>query len=259
MSRNFELLYQVGRAGALLGSQAESVSAVSDPVPTIVSPAEVSPSAPALQIDGMAREEVSKLVHRLFVLPGTEGPRHVVFTGVERGDGCTWICARVAEILASQIRSSVCVVDCNLRFPALHEQFGTENHYGLSDALLGEGPIREYVRPLSRSNLWLVTCGASGANAEQLLSSDRMRRRMSELRAEFRYVLIDAGPLNTCNDAMVLGGLTDGVVLVLKANFTRRDSTRETVQQLQASNVRVLGAVLNQRTFPIPERFYKRL
>lgn len=260
MSRNFELLYQVGRAGALLGSEPEpAVSVTSDAMPASAAAAEAVVPSPTIQIEGVAREEMSKLVHRLFVLPGADGPRHVVFAGMEPGDGCSWICARAGELLAAQVRGSVCIVDCDLRSPSLHEQFGTDNHYGLSDSLLGEGPIRRYARPLSRSNLWLVTCGASSAEAEPLLSTDRMRRRMSELRSEFRYMLMDAGALNTGNNAVVLGGLADGVVLVLKANTTRRDSTRETVQELQTSNVRVLGAVLNQRTFPIPERVYRRL
>jgi len=261
MSRNFELLYQVGRAEALLGSDANpgSVSSSSDLEPSAVYPAEIPVTTPALQIDGLVREEMTKLVHRLFLLSSTDGPRQVVFAGMELGDGCTWICAHAAEILASQVRGSGCVVDCNLRFPALHRQFGTENHYGLSDALLSDGPIREYARPLSRPNLWLLTCGGLSANAEEFLASDRMRRRLSELRAEFRYVLMDVGPVNTCNHAMVLGGLTDGIVLVLKAHASRRDSARQTIQQLHALKVRMLGAVLNQRTFPIPERVYKRL
>jgi Mrp family chromosome partitioning ATPase len=58
---------------------------------------------------------------------------------------------------------------------------------------------------------------------------------------------------------VVLGHLVDGVALVLKANSSRRDSARDIIQLLQSSNVRVLGAVLNQRTFPIPERIYNRL
>jgi Mrp family chromosome partitioning ATPase len=65
--------------------------------------------------------------------------------------------------------------------------------------------------------------------------------------------------LNAFNDAIVLGGQTDGVVLMLKANSSRRESARKAVQELHAANVRTLGAVLNQRTFPIPERLYKRL
>jgi Mrp family chromosome partitioning ATPase len=86
-----------------------------------------------------------------------------------------------------------------------------------------------------------------------------MRLRLAELHAAFDYVLIDAAALNACNDAIVLGGLSDGVVLTLKANSSRRETARKAVQELQAANVRTLGAVLNQRTFPIPDALYKRL
>jgi len=70
---------------------------------------------------------------------------------------------------------------------------------------------------------------------------------------------MDVAPMNICNHTMMFGSLLDGVVLVIKANSSRRDSSREAVQQLRSANVRVLGAVLNQRTFPIPESIYKRL
>ena len=92
-----------------------------------------------------------------------------------------------------------------------------------------------------------------------MLGSDRMRLRLVELRAAFDYILIDAAALNAANDAVVLGGLSDGVVLTLKANSSRRETARKAVQELQAANVRTLGAVLNQRTFPIPEGLYRRL
>jgi hypothetical protein len=252
MSKNFELLYQMGKTPEMLHADAK-------PVLQTVAPVDLSQSTPALEIDGVAREEVTKLVHRLFLSGVAEGPRHVVFSGTELANGCTWMCVRAAEILASQVGNSVCIVDCNLSSPSLHQQFGVENHYGLSDALVGEGPIRQYARQLSRQNLWLVSCGAATGDSQQLLASGRMRARISELRAEFDYVLLDVAPMNTSNHTMMFGSLLDGVVLVIKANTTRRDSAREAVQQLRASNVRVLGVVMNQRTFPIPESIYKRL
>jgi Mrp family chromosome partitioning ATPase len=252
MSKNFELLYQTGKAQEMLQVDAQ-------PESSPLAPSEQTLSTPALEIEGMAREELSKLVHRLFLMPGTEGPRHVVFAGTESGTGCSWTCAHAAEILASQVRDSVCIVDCNLTTPSLHRQFGVENHFGLADALTGAGPVRQYARQLSRQNLWFVSCGAIDAGSGQLLASDRMRVRITELRSEFDYVLMDVAPMNLCNHTMMLGSMTDGVVLVIKANASRRDASREAVQQLRSANVRVLGAVLNQRTFPIPERLYKRL
>ena len=169
-----------------------------------------------------------------------------------------WPCAHAGEVLASQIGRSVCVVDCNLRRPTLHQQFKIENHHGLSDALRGEAPVREYARQIRR-NLWLMSCGADAENAAELLTSDRMRMRLTELSNEFDYLLLDVASLNGSNHGIVLGTLTDGLIIVLKAHSTRRDSSREVIQSLQSANVRVLGAVLNQRTFPIPETIYKRI
>jgi Mrp family chromosome partitioning ATPase len=86
-----------------------------------------------------------------------------------------------------------------------------------------------------------------------------MRLRMTELRAEFDYVLVDTPAISASNDATVLGSSTDGLVMVLKANSSRRESARTAIQDLRAAKVRVLGAVLNQRTFPIPQSIYEKL
>jgi Mrp family chromosome partitioning ATPase len=58
---------------------------------------------------------------------------------------------------------------------------------------------------------------------------------------------------------MLLSRWTDGVVLVLEANATRRDAARRVKEILDAANVSVLGVVLNNRTFPIPDVLYRRL
>jgi Mrp family chromosome partitioning ATPase len=86
-----------------------------------------------------------------------------------------------------------------------------------------------------------------------------MKERIAELRSEFDYLLIDAPPLNSYADGMIFGRLADGVVLVLEANTTRREAALRVTESLRAMKIPVLGAVLNNRTFPIPEAVYKRL
>ena len=250
LSRNFELLTQAGRMHEIVQSEVEQPQPVAPPAEDTV------PSTSLLTMSGAVRDEMSRLAQNLFLQP--QGPRRVVFCGTESGSGCTWMCAHVADMLATQGRGSVCVVDCNLRSPGLHQQFGMENHHGLSDALLGSNSIRGYAHRLSR-NLWILSCGSAAEVGLTMLGSDRMRSRLTELRMAFDYVLIDAPPLNACNDAVILGGLSDGVVLTLKANSSRRETAKKAVQELAAANVRTLGAVLNQRTFPVPPALYKRL
>ena len=60
-------------------------------------------------------------------------------------------------------------------------------------------------------------------------------------------------------DAVAIGQLTDGLVLVREAGTTRRESAQAVAANLRLSKVPILGAVLNKRTYPIPESIYKRL
>ncbi|HYA23929.1 MAG TPA: CpsD/CapB family tyrosine-protein kinase [Terriglobales bacterium] len=248
MSKNFELLQSVGKPHIFAAEE------------TMVAPqaaaAEVAP--PLLEMDEGQRDELNKLVQRLFLQPNQDC-RSVVFSGTEAGNGCTWTCARAAEILLSQRAASVCLVDANLRSPGLHQQFGVENHHGLSNSLLVADPVTNFVCAAGRSNLWLLSCGADPASCQGLLGSDRMRARLAELRAQFDYVLVDAPSIGLGNESVLLGQASDGLVLVLKANASRKERVRRAIQELTNGNVRVLGAVLNQRTFPTPAPIYNRL
>ena len=92
-----------------------------------------------------------------------------------------------------------------------------------------------------------------------LLHSDLVRKRVDELREAFDYVLIDTPPLNAYSEGVALGQSADGLVLVLEANSTRRDATARIAERLHSMQVNILGAVLNKRTFPIPDLLYRRL
>jgi Mrp family chromosome partitioning ATPase len=252
LSKNFELLSQIGRT--------EVLHRPDEPQVFLDEPA-LGPVAPAAAIDltvhGAVRDEVVKLVRNLFFVPGENAPRRVVFTGTESGTGCSWICAHAAEFLASQVHGTICVVDCNLRAPRLQARFQVPDQYGLTDALLGSGSIRQYLQRVSGSNLWLLSAGSAQANQQTLLASDTMRSRLAELYAQFDYVLLDVASLNNSNDAIALGSGADGVVLVLREKSSRRETARKALQDLRDAKVQPLGVVLNQRTFPIPRAIYK--
>jgi len=207
--------------------------------------------------DRNAQEECLRLVQRIF-LAAPSLSRTIVYAGVDRGDGCSRICVETARILSANTQSSVCIVDANLQNPSLPQTFGVSNHRGLSDALLEDGRVRSFATQLT-SNLWLLSAGALNANSPALLHSDRLGVRLKELREEFRYVLIDAPALNAHADAVAFARHADGLVVVLQAESTRRESAIKAIEGLRQANVEVLGAVLNRRIFPIPGFLYRRL
>jgi len=262
MSRNFELLQRVelereAEPVREVGRQQEQVSPASQTVEQIDWKPPLNGNSMALETDAVVQDEISKLVQRLFLLPN--GCRAVTFAGVEEGNGCTWLTARAADLLASQIAGTVCVVDGNFRAPDLHNCWHVENGPGLTDAMTEAGSIGKYCRPLDRENLWLLSVGSVAPNGRSWMGSEILRSRMAELRATFDFVLIDAPAVSQGGDAIVWGHLADGAVLVLGANDTQRETAHWDATELASANVRVLGAVLNKRTFPIPDSLYSKL
>jgi capsular exopolysaccharide synthesis family protein len=256
MSRNFELLQQA-EVNLAIPSTTVAVSLPSDS--RAESKISGRTSEEARNLEKVSREESLHLVQKVFLTGAALPARMVIFAGLDPGNGCSQICAGAAEMLAANTTGSVCLVEANLRSPSLPEYFGVENHFGLSDCLRKEGPVRDFTKKLNLDNLWLLSCGATAPDVAALLNSERMKARLEELRKEFDYVLIDVPPLNQYADATALGRLTDGMVVVLEANVTRREAATKAISSLRASGVSILGAVLNKRTFPIPEKLYQRL
>jgi succinoglycan biosynthesis transport protein ExoP len=250
MSRNFELLQNVGKSLEVFEPEVDGPVAqvsVSDDVTV------------PMRLEGVERDEIAKLINRVFLI-GAESPRRVVFMGADAGTGCSRICACAAEVLAATAAGrSVCVVDANLRAPSLHEHFGLGNHEGLTEALLQGGAIRKYINRLAGDKLGLITSGAPVDSWQTLLGSQQMQTRISELQREYDYVLMDVPSLSVCSDAVTLAKMSDGVILVVKAHATRREVAQQVVRELKSANVSVLGAILNERRFPIPESLYQRL
>jgi Mrp family chromosome partitioning ATPase len=128
MSRNFELLQNLGKEAVLY--DATPVAAIDQKIPAPVPESVVSAvREPHLYLEPKECEELTKLTQRVFLHPGADAPRVVVFTASESGNGCSSICACAAELLAAQVTGSVCLVDANLHKPGLHQQFGVDNHY----------------------------------------------------------------------------------------------------------------------------------
>jgi Mrp family chromosome partitioning ATPase len=252
MSRNFELLQSEICLGGVPERRTEGFAdEAKNQAQTPVKELTAAESA--------AREESLKLVQRLFLTPGQVAPTSVLFAGVDVDTGCSSLCAVIARLLAESVSGSVCLLEGNFRTPTLPQVLGVDNHHGLADALRQEGAIRGFAKRIGPSNFWLVSSGSLVQDSLDLLNSARLKERVSELRREFDYLLIDAPSLSAYADGMVLSRLVDGVVLILEANGTRREAALQVTDSLRKSNIPVLGAVLNNRTFPIPAALYKRL
>jgi Mrp family chromosome partitioning ATPase len=235
----------------------ESDTSYREAAPREVSPREASPRVSHLSSAG--NQQVMKLVQRVFVIPNALAPRLVVFSSIETGNASSEICCSAGEVLAAHVSGSVCVVDGNLRAPSLHHLFGIDKSPGLVDAAVTPGPITDFAVRVGGGNLWVLPAGSFSTGMPGLFSSPEWHLRMEELKQVFDYVLIAAPAVSFDADAVLLGQRGDGVILVLEANSTRRETAREVKETLQSANVKLIGAILNNRTFPVPGLIYRNL
>jgi protein-tyrosine kinase len=240
-----------GFAGPRVSQASFGGTAVAD----LATPRTTSPR-PTLEMTWATRQELAKLTHRLFL--NSSDTRVVAFSGVQADVGCSWIVARIAQLLAEADAGSVCIVDADLHDPVQHKYFDVGNGPGLSDALIDSQPINEFVKSFD-GGLHLLSGGSALPKADPLFSFSALRLRMDELRDRFDFLLFDTPPMSESADAMVVARKADGLTMVVEANSTNREAALKAVKTASIANVHILGTVLNKRTFPIPEAIYKML
>jgi len=247
MSRNFELLQNLGREPKLFSSAAFPARNGTER------------QAPKLFTSGFGVDpEINQLCQRLFVGGADAAEARVVtFCSVQSAASEGQICAYTAMTLAARVNRTVCVVDSNLRSPSLHRFFGVSNQSGFSEAATSDSTLTCHARQIGDSNLTLITAGRMPDS--QVAQSESTACRLRELRSHFDYVLINGPTVPDRGQAIFLGRLSDGIVLILEANSTRRDTAMRVRVEMEQANVPVLGAVLNNRTFPIPDSLYSKL
>jgi len=178
-----------------------------------------------------------------------EGPQVIVITSPCPGDGKTTVASNLA-IAVAEIGRKVLLIDGDLRRPRLNKVFSAGNNWGLSDVLRGDGPLEDVpavhlVLETEVSGLYLLPGGSCGITPTNLFYSPRMSTLLKRLRAEFDMILIDAPPMIHLADARVLGHLSDGVVLVIRAGQTTTESAIFARQRFAEDGTRVLGTILN--------------
>lgn len=72
------------------------------------------------------------------------------------------------------------------------------------------------------------------------------------LRSEFDYSIIDCPAMSVSGDLLSIARFVDGVLLVVEANRTRRESPRQARQRIEAAGGKLLGIVLNKYRSEVP-------
>jgi capsular exopolysaccharide synthesis family protein len=167
----------------------------------------------------------------------------LMITSALAREGKTTLAGHLALSLARAGKRAL-LVDCDFHRPQLDHVFHLEPGPGLAEVLAGEIDVDRAVRQAS-GGLSILTVGQAATRISQATVLRGMRRVLDELRAHYDFVLLDCCPVLPVADALVVGKLTDGVLLSLRAGLSQAPHVFAAYERLTALRVPFLGAVVN--------------
>jgi capsular exopolysaccharide synthesis family protein len=172
-------------------------------------------------------------------------------------EGKSLTAANLAITMAST-GSSVLLVDADARKGALHTRFEVPDKPGLTE-VLGQGMNWEkVVQPTKFPNLSLMPQGTFAPNASELFISDVTKQFLRDASAKYDYVILDTVPVMAADDVTSLAPHVDGVIFVIRADFTSARVARAALYSLYQRQVRVLGLVFNSARPNTEDYYYYR-
>jgi len=188
------------------------------------------------------------------------GGKMLMITSGSGAEGKSLTALNLSLALAAATEGRVLLVDSDLRLPRVHERLGLNGEQGFSNLLAPDsGETAPYISRVGA--LHVLPGGSNRTNPVGLLASARSREIFARLRNEFQLVVLDSPPIVPIADSHILAGLSDGVVLVVRARQTRPELLRRSIESLGAA--RLIGVVLNDvelaaTPYAYAYRYYQR-
>lgn len=179
-----------------------------------------------------------------FALPDEQKCRVVGITSAMRGEGKSTTVVNLAYTIAETGRR-VLLVEADMRRPNLARRLGIDAAPGLSNLLVGLCREKDVVQDVGLlENLKVITSGDVPPNPSELLGSERMSTVVGELTENFDFVIFDLPPVNAVSDGLVISRFIQGMLVVVRQDYSSRQDLAATLRQLEYMQIKVLGFVM---------------
>ena len=143
----------------------------------------------------------------------------------------------------------VLFVDCDLRLSEIKDIYDIQTSdafFGIAHVLSGQCAVQDVMYKTNIPNAYMIPSANAVSNPATLLESDHFREVLDQVADVFDYVIIDTPPIGTVADALTIGKVADGNILVVRSGFTKKVLVRDTIERLKVTNQPLLGIVLNR-------------
>ncbi|MBD1832242.1 polysaccharide biosynthesis tyrosine autokinase [Cyanobacteria bacterium FACHB-472] len=177
-----------------------------------------------------------------FLSPDQELKVIAVTSSVSK-EGKSTVCANLAMAMA-QLGRRVLLIDADLHHPMQHHIWDLTNAIGLSDVIVNQAEFGMAVREVI-DNLDVLPSGVIPPNPLALVDSKRMAALIDNSSKNYDFIILDTPPIVLVADALAVGKMTDGILLVVRPGVVDTVSAAACKQFLVQSGQKILGLVVN--------------
>lgn len=212
----------------------------------------------ALERESPAAEQYKILREHIKRVRVEAGARSIAVTSPVKGDGKTSVVANLATATALDSEQQVLIIDADLRSPELHRYFGIPASPGLADYLRSDSKedLTKYIHNGFLPNLRIIPAGKQEALSSELLARSKTRELMEDIYSRFPnyQVMIDAPPILSTSDPLVLANTVDIIIMVARAGKTPRKFLFLAVESLNSDKLK--GIVLSGIDLGFASNYY---
>jgi capsular exopolysaccharide synthesis family protein len=170
----------------------------------------------------------------------------ILITSANAGEGKSFVSANLAASFA-QVNKKVLLVDCDLRKGRLHKIFNISNLRGYSNLLTDDiENYKKYVRKTHIKNLSIIPRGVFPPNPSELLSSQKNKDLVKELKSKYDIIIFDGAPCSGVTDSAIASTLVDEVLIVACDSKTPKATLDIASDNLKKVNAHIAGIILNK-------------
>ncbi len=191
-------------------------------------------------------EQFKMLRTNLLFPPSGKSPRTIMITSAVPDEGKSFVAANLAISIAQSIQEYVLLIDCDIRRPCIHTQFGFDNVPGLSEHLANGPSLSSFLLKTEVNKLSILPGGNPPHNPSELLSSQRMSKLLKEVKERYRdrYIVIDSPPPKLTAETSAISRQVDGILLVVEYGKTPRQMVSDLMEIM--GKEKILGIILNK-------------
>jgi capsular exopolysaccharide synthesis family protein len=186
----------------------------------------------------------------------------LMITSPGMGDGKTFTSLNLCTCLADSGDPTL-LIEADLRRPTVRTMLACAmDPPGIEDALAGRVEPSKVVHSIEKLAFHAATVAKIPTDPSRLISGTLVQQFVAWARGHFRWVVLDMAPVLPAADVSELLALTDGVLLVIRAQSTPRELSKRAIEVI---GKHLYGVILNEVTVDFNpyyrhfKRYYREL